>query len=131
MVNLLMKKDTLSEKKRQFYISEDMLAVAVVHQLGFIHWETTPCKLLLVVKGLVKLPWAESSASSRLDQLLSSNMSMKQQQQAWEQGDTARRSSWWLGPGPYELQHTADLLKVKVQPGTAWQDEANTIPATF
>lgn len=84
-----------------------MLAIAVAHQLGLIHRETTPDKLLLDVKGHVKLPWAVSSASSRLDQRLASNKSVKQQQphwdqqwQAWEQEDAAWRGISVVGNWP-------------------------------
>ena len=55
MMTLLMKKDTLTEEETQFYISETVLAIDAIHQLGFIHWDIKPDILLLDAKGHVKL----------------------------------------------------------------------------
>ncbi|KAL7982800.1 hypothetical protein Chor_005203 [Crotalus horridus] len=39
MMTLLMKKDTLSEEETQFYISETVLAIDAIHQLGLSEYE--------------------------------------------------------------------------------------------
>lgn len=108
-----------------------MLAIGV-HQLGSICRETTPDKLFLDAKGHVKLLQAESPASSRLNQLLSSNAGTKQQQPCSEAAAAG------VGAGGCSVEGallSCSMLvifsRLRFKPGTAWQDEAKTILAQF
>lgn len=50
MMNLLIKRDTLTEEETLFYISESALAIQAIHNLNFIHRDIKPDNLLLDVK---------------------------------------------------------------------------------
>jgi len=54
-MNLLIKKDILSEEEAWFYIGEIILAIETVHSLDYIHWDLKPDNVLLDKDGHIKL----------------------------------------------------------------------------
>lgn len=55
LMNLLIKKDILTEDEAKFYIAEVILAIEIVHGLDYIHWDLKPDNVLLDKDGHIKL----------------------------------------------------------------------------
>ena len=55
LMNLLIEKDTLTEKEAKFYISELILAVESIHNLDCIHRDIKPDNILIDKNGHIKL----------------------------------------------------------------------------
>ena len=55
LMNLLIKKDILSEEEARFYIAEVILSIEMVHNLDYIHRDLKPDNVLLDKDGHIKL----------------------------------------------------------------------------
>ncbi|CAG9327149.1 unnamed protein product [Blepharisma stoltei] len=55
LMNLLIKKNVLTEPEARFYIAETILAVDSVHKINYIHRDLKPDNILLDSRGHVKL----------------------------------------------------------------------------
>ncbi len=55
LMNLLIKKDILTEDESRFYIGEIVLAIESVLNLDYIHWDLKPDNVLLDKDGHIKL----------------------------------------------------------------------------
>uniref|UniRef100_A0A7S3NCV0 non-specific serine/threonine protein kinase n=1 Tax=Euplotes harpa TaxID=151035 RepID=A0A7S3NCV0_9SPIT len=73
LMNLLIKKDILSEEESKFYTAEMVLAIESVHNLSYIHRDLKPDNVLLGADGHIKLTdfglckHAEIKASQKMD----------------------------------------------------------------
>lgn len=54
-MNLLIKKDILTEEEARFYIAEILLALDSVHKLHYIHRDLKPDNILIDKNGHIKL----------------------------------------------------------------------------
>ena len=55
LMNLLIKKDVLSEEEARFYVAEIILAIESIHKLGCIHRDIKPDNVLIDKNGHIKL----------------------------------------------------------------------------
>ena len=54
-MNVLIKKDILSEEEAKFYIAELLLSIDSVHKMSYIHRDLKPDNILISPSGHIKL----------------------------------------------------------------------------
>lgn len=55
LMNVLIKKDILSEEEAKFYIAELLLSIDSVHKMSYIHRDLKPDNILISASGHIKL----------------------------------------------------------------------------
>jgi len=105
LMNLLIKREILTEEETRFYMAELVQAVQAVHKHGYIHRDLKPDNILIGADGHIKLSdfglctsGAESHLSSFYNTVLSKNFkhAIDQSNQSMRpmKGGLERRSSW-------------------------------------
>lgn len=54
-MNILIKKDILTEEEAKFYIAELLLSIDSVHKMNYIHRDLKPDNILIGADGHIKL----------------------------------------------------------------------------
>jgi len=105
LMNLLIKREILSEAETRFYIAESIQAVQAVHKHGYIHRDLKPDNILIGADGHIKLSdfglctsGAESHLSSFYNTVVPKNFKQSSNQTADSvrpvKRGLERRSSW-------------------------------------
>lgn len=55
LMNVLIKKDILTEEEAKFYISELVLAIDSIHKMNYIHRDLKPDNILIARDGHLKI----------------------------------------------------------------------------
>jgi serine/threonine protein kinase len=89
VMSLLIREDTFSEEATKFYMAETAMAIASVHQLGYIHRDLKPDNLLLDHMGHVKL--TDLGLSKKMDNTLSLSLRARGQLEQPDTTDAAHK----------------------------------------